>query len=92
MARKEACKRYIEKYQYDAMKWSELSESMSHDKGEELDSDEVLGTLQEWASSTAVENRGGYAARLVMVGRSMIPCASESIICSKGSGYDSSYH
>ena len=79
MARKEACKRYIEKYQYDEMKWRELSESMSHDKGEEMDSDDILGTLNDWASSTAVENRGGYAASLVMVGRSMIPSTSESI-------------
>ena len=78
MAKKEACKRYIEKHEHDVMRWNELSESMSHDQGGEMDSDEVLGTLREWASSNAVENRGGYAARLAM-GSSLIRCTSESM-------------
>ena len=68
MAKQEACNRYIEKHQHDPVKWRELSESIAHDSGKDLGDDEIVGTLQELASSSAVENRGDYAPRLVVAG------------------------
>jgi len=78
MAKQEACNRYIAKHQNDQVKWRELSESMAHDSGKELDSDDIMGTIRELSSSSAVEARGDYAARLVVAERPKVPFTSRT--------------
>lgn len=61
MAKKEVARRYVEKFRDDPEKWEDLLEWTAYDMGCEVDSEQLANALEEWGSSSAIENRGEYA-------------------------------
>ena len=79
LSKQDMAERFVQKYQYDEEKLTEMAELMRSDLGCEVPAEAVPGSIQEWATMDAVQKRGMYVTRrhnviVVVLSRSRLVC------------------
>ena len=62
-----ACEKFIARNRDNHSLWMDLSELIAKDRRCEVCLDDIPATLDEWARDPAINNRGLYVARLILL-------------------------